>query len=143
MELQQWLAPPNPSVNHNTAHDTQHNGTANWFIQGRTFDEWKTNGSLLWIRGSRMLLLPCHTLMIANGLTGFFSGVWQEYSLVRSYTTIPLIETYTVVKFGHYRGNQAYSKIEIGSGRVLLLRLQGCRQTRCPRLADFHSHATR
>ncbi|KAI0274204.1 hypothetical protein BGY98DRAFT_1188657 [Russula aff. rugulosa BPL654] len=51
-KLRTWLAPPNPSVNHNTAHDTQHDGTANWFIQGPTFDEWKTNGSLLWIRGN-------------------------------------------------------------------------------------------
>ncbi|KAI0270078.1 hypothetical protein BGY98DRAFT_1190151 [Russula aff. rugulosa BPL654] len=51
-ELRRWLAPPNPSINHNTAHDTQHNGTANWFIQGPTFDEWRTNGSLLWIRGN-------------------------------------------------------------------------------------------
>ncbi|KAI0270079.1 hypothetical protein BGY98DRAFT_278745 [Russula aff. rugulosa BPL654] len=51
-ELRQWLAPPDPSINHYTAHDTQHDGTANWFIQGRTFDGWKTNGSLLWIRGN-------------------------------------------------------------------------------------------
>ncbi|KAI0278214.1 hypothetical protein BGY98DRAFT_1096891 [Russula aff. rugulosa BPL654] len=51
-ELRRWLSPPNPSVNHNTAHDTQHDGTANWFIQGPAFDGWKTNGSLLWIRGN-------------------------------------------------------------------------------------------
>src|SRR6266849_10037143 len=73
-ELRQWLAPPNPSINHNTAHDTQHDGTANWFIQGRTFDGWKANGSLLWIRGNRMLLLPCHTFMTANCLSGFSAG---------------------------------------------------------------------
>ncbi|KAF8500753.1 ankyrin repeat-containing domain protein [Russula emetica] len=51
-ELRQWLAPPNPSINHNTACNTQHDGTAEWFIQGSTFDQWKTNGSLLWIRGN-------------------------------------------------------------------------------------------
>jgi len=61
-ELRQWLAPPNPSINHNTACGTQHDRTAEWFIRGSTFDEWKTNGSLLWVRGNRMLLLPCHTL---------------------------------------------------------------------------------
>ncbi|KAI0274206.1 hypothetical protein BGY98DRAFT_1099124 [Russula aff. rugulosa BPL654] len=50
--LRAWLAPPNPSINHNTAHGTQHDGTANWFFQSRTFDGWRTNGSLLWIRGN-------------------------------------------------------------------------------------------
>ena len=88
-ELRKWLAPPNPSINHNTAHDAQHDGTANWFIQGHTFDEWKTNGSLLWIRGNRMLFLPRQTFVTANRL--FDSGLWQEYPLVRSYTIIPVV----------------------------------------------------
>jgi hypothetical protein len=55
-KLQLWLSPPDPSVNHNTACKTQHSGTAMWFIQGSTFQDWKKNGSLLWIRGNRMLL---------------------------------------------------------------------------------------
>ena len=69
-----WLAPPNPSINHNTARATQHDGTAEWFISGSTFDEWKTDGSLLWIRGNRMLIRPFHTFMIANRLSGFLAG---------------------------------------------------------------------
>ncbi|KAH9969910.1 hypothetical protein BC827DRAFT_1372614 [Russula dissimulans] len=51
-KLRTWLAPPNPSINHSTACDIQHDGTANWFIRGDTFGEWKQNGSLLWIRGN-------------------------------------------------------------------------------------------
>ncbi|KAI0249040.1 hypothetical protein BJV78DRAFT_728169 [Lactifluus subvellereus] len=51
-ELRRWLAPPDPSVNHNIACDLQHGGTATWFIQSSIFEEWKTNGSLLWIRGN-------------------------------------------------------------------------------------------
>ncbi|KAI0249056.1 hypothetical protein BJV78DRAFT_1284306 [Lactifluus subvellereus] len=47
-----WLAPPNPSINHNIACDIQHNGSATWFVQGSTSEEWKRNGSLLWIRGN-------------------------------------------------------------------------------------------
>ncbi|KAI0274394.1 hypothetical protein BGY98DRAFT_71094 [Russula aff. rugulosa BPL654] len=50
--LRIWLTPPNPSIDHNTAHNTQHDGTANWFIHGPTFNEWKANGSLLWIHGN-------------------------------------------------------------------------------------------
>ena len=66
MELRQWLTPPDPSINYNIARSKHHDGTAEWFIRGSTFDEWKTNGSLLWIRGNRMLLLPYRTCMIAN-----------------------------------------------------------------------------
>ncbi|KAI0290864.1 hypothetical protein BC826DRAFT_516689 [Russula brevipes] len=51
-KLRTWLNPPNPSINHTTACDKQHNGTARWFIQGRTFKQWKMNGSLLWVRGN-------------------------------------------------------------------------------------------
>jgi len=43
-------------MNHNTACEIHHDETATWFIQGSTFREWKENGSLLWIRGNRMLL---------------------------------------------------------------------------------------
>jgi hypothetical protein len=52
-KLRTWLSPPDPSINHNVACDTRHEGTAKWFIQGETFDDWKRNGSLLWIRGNR------------------------------------------------------------------------------------------
>jgi hypothetical protein len=55
-KLRSWLAPPNPSVNHNTACDAHHDGTAQWFVQGSTFGDWKKDGSLLWIRGNRKLL---------------------------------------------------------------------------------------
>ncbi|KAH9985036.1 hypothetical protein BJV74DRAFT_952202 [Russula compacta] len=51
-ELRTWLSPPDPSINHNTASRTQHEGTASWFIQGSTFRDWKKDGSLLWIRGN-------------------------------------------------------------------------------------------
>jgi len=61
-----WLSPPNPSVNHNTACDIQHKGTATWFIQGSKFKEWKKNGSLLWIRGNRMFLPACQYFTTVN-----------------------------------------------------------------------------
>ncbi|KAI9465553.1 hypothetical protein BJY52DRAFT_590291 [Lactarius psammicola] len=51
-DLRRWISPPNPSINHNLACDTHHNGTATWFVQCNTFDEWRKNGSLLWIRGN-------------------------------------------------------------------------------------------
>ncbi|KAH9983395.1 hypothetical protein BJV74DRAFT_622140 [Russula compacta] len=50
-DLQTWLSPPDPSVNYNTASDAHHEGTAAWFTESTTFEDWKTSGSLLWIHG--------------------------------------------------------------------------------------------
>ncbi|KAH8999579.1 hypothetical protein EDB86DRAFT_2755336, partial [Lactarius hatsudake] len=50
-KLQKWIAPPDPSVNYNTASDAHHEGTAAWCTKGNTLADWKTSGSLLWIHG--------------------------------------------------------------------------------------------
>jgi hypothetical protein len=53
-----WLSPPDPSTNHQTACRAHHKGTAAWFFEGRTYNEWKSTGSesLLWIHGKRVPL---------------------------------------------------------------------------------------
>jgi hypothetical protein len=54
-----WLSPPDPWKNHHTACKSRHRGTAEWFIQGNTFSEWKTSkvpSSLLWVHGKRLLI---------------------------------------------------------------------------------------
>ncbi|KAH9037476.1 hypothetical protein EDB85DRAFT_607430 [Lactarius pseudohatsudake] len=50
-DLRKWIAPPDPSVNYNTASDVHHEGTAAWCTKGDTLANWKTSGSLLWIHG--------------------------------------------------------------------------------------------
>ncbi|KAF8497815.1 hypothetical protein F5888DRAFT_1889438 [Russula emetica] len=52
-DLRRWLSPPDPSTNHNIACNAHHKGTATWFFEGRTYNEWKSTGSesLLWIHG--------------------------------------------------------------------------------------------
>ncbi|KAH9178009.1 hypothetical protein EDB89DRAFT_1844211, partial [Lactarius sanguifluus] len=50
-DLRKWIAPPDPSVNYNTASDAHHEGTAAWCTEGNTLADWKTSGSLLWIHG--------------------------------------------------------------------------------------------
>ncbi|KAH9044883.1 hypothetical protein EDB84DRAFT_1576299 [Lactarius hengduanensis] len=50
-DLRKWVAPPDPSVNYNTASGAHHEGTAAWCTKGNTLAEWKTSGSLLWIHG--------------------------------------------------------------------------------------------
>ncbi|KAN0136201.1 hypothetical protein V8E53_006061 [Lactarius tabidus] len=49
--LRQWQSPSDPSMNHNFVSDLQHEGTAEWFYGGSSFEEWKLTGSLLWIHG--------------------------------------------------------------------------------------------
>jgi archaellum component FlaC len=54
-DLLRWLSPQDPSTNHNIAINAHHKGTATWFFEGRTYEEWKSTGSesLLWIHGKR------------------------------------------------------------------------------------------
>ena len=55
-KIVKWLSPPDPSVNYNIARDSQHRGTAMWFIESSTFKEWKQSGGPLWIQGKRTFL---------------------------------------------------------------------------------------
>ncbi|KAH9015487.1 hypothetical protein EDB85DRAFT_2156658 [Lactarius pseudohatsudake] len=50
-DLRKWIAPPDPSVNYNTASSAHHEGTAAWCTKGNTLADWKASGSLLWIHG--------------------------------------------------------------------------------------------
>jgi hypothetical protein len=52
-DLRKWIAPPDPSVNFNTASDAHQEGTAAWCTKGNTVVAWKASGSLLWIHGKR------------------------------------------------------------------------------------------
>ena len=52
-----WLSAPDPWTNHHAACESCHPGTAEWFIRGNTFPEWRTSevpGSLLWVHGKRL-----------------------------------------------------------------------------------------
>ena len=55
-DLHRWLAPPNPSTNHNIACNAHHKGTATWFFEGRMYKDWKSESSesLLWVHGKRV-----------------------------------------------------------------------------------------
>ena len=53
MNFRHWLSAPDPWVNHNIASKAHHRGTAAWFTQGDTMNDWKSTGSLMWIHGLR------------------------------------------------------------------------------------------
>jgi hypothetical protein len=71
-ELREFLAPPDPSINHNAACGIQLRGTAEWFIQGNAFQQWKENGSLLWICGNRTR--SCHFVFCDYFISYFAAG---------------------------------------------------------------------
>ncbi|KAF8264703.1 hypothetical protein EI94DRAFT_437214 [Lactarius quietus] len=49
--LHRWLAPPDPSTNHNAACSSQHEKTSEWVFSEEIYKEWESSGSLLWIHG--------------------------------------------------------------------------------------------
>ena len=62
-KLRGWLSPPDPSTNYAIGLRDLHEETANWFLEGRVFQEWYSTGSLLWIHGKRTFLETSHSLV--------------------------------------------------------------------------------
>jgi hypothetical protein len=85
-DLRKWLSPPDPSTNLNIARGAHFKGTATWFLQGSTFQTWKSSSSLLWIHGNRMSL-NCFYIIPSDGP---MSASWlrKECTLVRRFLTI-------------------------------------------------------
>ncbi|KAF5342987.1 hypothetical protein D9758_013664 [Tetrapyrgos nigripes] len=50
-KIQEWIDAPNPSVNFNAAYNKITEGTGVWLLEDSRFNEWKNNGSLLWLQG--------------------------------------------------------------------------------------------
>ena len=65
-DVREWLSPPDPSINYDTALEAHQEGTATWFTDGNTFADWKQSGSLLWIHGKRMILYTYCAFVYVN-----------------------------------------------------------------------------
>ncbi|KAH9178027.1 hypothetical protein EDB89DRAFT_1299113 [Lactarius sanguifluus] len=50
-DLRNWISPPDPSINYNTACGAHHKGTAAWLTRGDAFKAWRAHGCLLWVHG--------------------------------------------------------------------------------------------
>ncbi|KAH9019709.1 hypothetical protein EDB84DRAFT_610969 [Lactarius hengduanensis] len=50
-DLRNWISPPDPSINYNTACGAHHEGTASWLTRGDPFKAWRADGCLLWVHG--------------------------------------------------------------------------------------------
>ena len=64
-KIHTWLSPPDPSTNHSIACGTHHKKTAAWFFQGRIYQEWKSNGSLLWVHGKRLSYSTSYLILLS------------------------------------------------------------------------------
>jgi hypothetical protein len=76
-DLANWLSPPDPFINFNTADHARHEGTAEWFTQSSVFKNWKESSSLLWIHGKRAspalsVPFPLLTDLLVH------SGLWKK-----------------------------------------------------------------
>jgi len=121
-KVRSWLSPPDPSKNHITSRGAHHGGTAEWFTQSDTFEEWNTKGSLLWVHGKRtsspylpsIPVVDHHHLLICSGL-------WQEYSLVRVNPHRLPQHVDSTEQLHHYSRGQDEMRSRISSDGILLL----------------------
>jgi hypothetical protein len=84
-DIFRWLSPPDPWKNHHAACGLRHPGTAEWFIHGDMFPEWKISevpGSPLWVHGIR-LLIPSFCSSTNTNFFWFRSGRRKKCLLVR------------------------------------------------------------
>jgi hypothetical protein len=89
-DVRNWLSPPDPWNNHNIVHKSRHSGTGIWWIQGDTYERWKSSGpsSLLWINGKRLYFAPIFLLELMVTATVAGAGksvIWcNNFSIVRT-----------------------------------------------------------
>ena len=83
-DFRKWIAPPDPSVNLQSASGAHHEGTAAWCTKGSSVASWKASGSLLWIHGKRAYPITVLALIITND-SWVRSWLWEEHSKVRYY----------------------------------------------------------
>jgi hypothetical protein len=115
-----WLSPPDPSANHSIARSVHHDGTTSWFIQGYIFNEWKTTGSLLWIRGNRRFpsLLRFFILIVSCIVAGSGKSVlWYVMTLLSE------CFTHFFRKLNDHSRCPGIAKCWAGYDRVFLFRL--------------------
>ena len=54
--INEWLDPPDVATRLNLVRQARHKGTAEWFLHGSEFEQWKSSGTLFWIHGMRMFI---------------------------------------------------------------------------------------
>jgi len=120
-----WLSPPDPWENHNIARDSQHPGSATWWINSKTYSKWKSSGpsSLLWIHGKRQCL-GAQCLFCGTHNLHVCSRSREERLLVRSsFYDLSPGRIFAIFQFLGHPGYPCHVRCGTGLACVLLLRL--------------------
>jgi hypothetical protein len=107
-----WLSPPDPWKNHHTACESRHHGTAEWFIHGNTFSEWRTSevpGSLLWVHGKRMLI-PSFCGSTETYFYWFAAGAGKSVFWSVKFSFFYLWKTYPICQLHNHRRHPCYAE---------------------------------
>jgi len=69
-------------MNRDTIWKAHHSGTTTWFLENNLFEQWKAEGSLLWVHGKSMFL---STTRLPFPLKGSWCRSWfrEKHSSVR------------------------------------------------------------
>jgi hypothetical protein len=119
-----WLSPPDPWKNHHIACNSRHRGSAEWFIQGNTFLEWKASeapSSSLWIHGKRPLI----SISYAFQRLKFFVFVAGAGKSVFWFVKLLIFLSRELIVFDqlrNHRGHRFHAESRARVTRVLLLR---------------------
>src|SRR5258707_5945221 len=111
-DIIEWLSPPDYSNNHHSTCELRHPGSAEWFIQGNTFSEWKSSDvpvSLLWVRGKRAFMSGSSALLETEILV-FQSGRVKKRTLVRRTSDVLVSGTYRASQLHDHRGHRRHAE---------------------------------
>ena len=97
-KIRRWLSPPDPWKNHNIACETYHKRTATWFIEGDAFTEWKSSGSLLWIRGNRMSSIALLRFNTEPDISNLAAGAGKTILRYVMHFILPIVATHVLDK---------------------------------------------
>jgi hypothetical protein len=95
-KIRRWLSPPDPWKNHNIACETYHKRTATWFIEGDAFTEWKSSGSLLWIRGNRVSFIALLHFCIDPDDSNLAAGAGKTILRYVMHSILPIAVTHVL-----------------------------------------------
>ena len=114
-DILKWFSPPDPSTNYNIACETQSEGTAAWFLEGKKFENWLLSGSLLWIHGKRKLSLSCtaHRLIVSD----LHSWIREEHPLVCHFPTT-VVQRLTIITTSSATINHVISLRDAGDASL-------------------------
>jgi hypothetical protein len=97
-KIRTWLSPPDPWKNHNIACETYYKQIATWFIEGDAFTEWKSSGSLLWIRGNRVSFIALLHFYIDPDGSNLAAGAGKTILRYAVRSILPIAATHVLSK---------------------------------------------